>query len=220
MVTLRLMPTSKSVRYLKRDGIDVLILETILNFYLRYIDTRKRTFRYNIKLDMSGEDNIDGIAHNDTTDRSTDVGFPKLYLGQTQTSGGYQIRATQNMPFQIITPICHNMTVTGTTIGAEIRTTSATSLSGDEIPYIDQGWESITVGESNYLTSPRAVYSKVNENDRLDICNDCDKNSNGRCSECGCFVDVKTSWASEACPLGHWLEYKDTPGKCGGCGRK
>ena len=55
---------------------------------------------------------------------------------------------------------------------------------------------------------------------RLEICNDCDKNNNGRCSECGCFVDVKTSWASEACPLGHWLEYKDTPGKCGGCGRK
>jgi len=122
---------------------------------------------YNIKLDMSGEDNIDGISHNDTTDRSTDVGFPKLYLGQTQNSGGYQVRATQNMQFQIITPICHNMTVTGTTIGAEIRTTSATSLSGDEIPYIDQGWESITIGESNYLTSPRAVYSKVNEDDRL-----------------------------------------------------
>ena len=123
---------------------------------------------YNIKLDMSGEDNIDGISHNDTTDRSTDVGFPKLYLGQTQTSGGYQVNATQNMQFQIITPICHNMTVTGTSLGAEIRTTSATSLSGDEIPYIDQGFESVTIGESNYMTSPRAVYSKVNEDDRLD----------------------------------------------------
>jgi len=60
------------------------------------------------------------------------------------------------------------MTVTGTTLGAEIRTTSATSLSGDEIPYIDQGWESVTIGESNFLTSPRAVYSKVNEDDRLE----------------------------------------------------
>ena len=58
--------------------------------------------------------------------------------------------------------------MTGTSLGAEIRTTSATSLSGDEIPYIDQGFESITIGESNYLTSPRAIYSKVNEDDRLD----------------------------------------------------
>ena len=49
---------------------------------------------------MSGEDNIDGIG-NDTTDRSTDVGFPKLYLGQTQTAGGYQVRATQNMSFKL-----------------------------------------------------------------------------------------------------------------------
>ena len=61
---------------------------------------------------------------------------------------------------------------------------------------------------------------KMVRESRLEICNKCDKNNNGRCSECGCFVDVKTSWASEACPLGHWLEYKDTPGKCGGCGRK
>ena len=59
------------------------------------------------------------------------------------------------------------MTVTGTTIGAEIRTTSATSFDGDEIPYIDQGWESVTMGETNYLTTPRAVYSKVNEDIRL-----------------------------------------------------
>ena len=59
------------------------------------------------------------------------------------------------------------MTVTGTTIGAEIRTTSGTSLSGDEIPYIDQGWESVTIGETNYLTSPRAIFSKVNEDHRL-----------------------------------------------------
>ena len=117
---------------------------------------------------MSGEDNIDGIAHNDTTDRSTDVGFPKLYLGQTQSSGGYGVRATQNMPFEIITPICHNMTVTGTTIGAEIRTISGVSLSGDEIPWIEQGWESVTIGESNYLTTPRQIGSKVNEDERLD----------------------------------------------------
>ena len=91
-----------------------------------------------------------------------------MYLNQTQSSGGYGVRATQNMPFEIITPICHNMTVTGTTIGAEIRTISGVSLSGDEIPWIEQGWESITIGESNYLTTPRQIGSKVNEDERLD----------------------------------------------------
>ncbi len=121
---------------------------------------------YNIKIDQTATSEA-GNAF-DTTDRSTDVGFPKLYLGQTQSSGGYGVRATQNMPFEIITPICHNMTVTGTTIGAEIRTISGVSLSGDEIPWIEQGWESITVGESNYLTTPRQIGSKVNEDERLD----------------------------------------------------
>ena len=72
------------------------------------------------------------------------------------------------MSFEAINPIIHNMTVTGTTIGAEVRTVSASGMSNSEIPYIDQGFESITIGETNYLTSSRAIYSKVNEDERLD----------------------------------------------------
>ncbi len=55
---------------------------------------------------------------------------------------------------------------------------------------------------------------------RLEICNSCDKLHKSRCSECGCFVSMKASWASEKCPLEKWTEYKQTRGKCGGCGRK
>ena len=123
---------------------------------------------YNIKLDMTGENNIDGLAHNDTTDRSTDVGFPKLYSNNTKSGGGYNIKATQNMPFEVIVPVAHNMTVTGTTIGAELRTTSASGIEDTHIPYIDQGFESVTIGETNYMSSPRAIYSKVNEDEKLD----------------------------------------------------
>ena len=123
---------------------------------------------YNIKLDMTGENNIDGLTHNDTTDRSTDVGFPKLYSNNTKSGGGYNIKATQNMPFEVIVPVAHNMTVTGTTIGAELRTTSASGIEDTHIPYIDQGFESVTIGETNYMSSPRAIYSKVNEDEKLD----------------------------------------------------
>jgi hypothetical protein len=123
---------------------------------------------YNIKIDQSeivaGSENV----LFDVTNRSTDVGFPKLYFNQTKSCGGYDIKATQNMSFEAINPIIHNMTVTGTTIGAEVRTTSASGISNSEIPYIDQGFESITIGETNYLTSSRAIYSKVNEDERLD----------------------------------------------------
>ena len=121
---------------------------------------------YNVKIDQTSK-SINGTAF-DATDRSTDVGFPKLYFNQTKSCGGYDIKATQNMAFEAINPIIHNMTVTGTTIGAEVRTTSASGMSNSEIPYIDQGFESITIGETNYLTSSRAIYAKVNEDERLD----------------------------------------------------
>jgi len=116
---------------------------------------------YNIKLDMTGIGTI-----ND--DRSNDVGFPKLYLNQTKSCGGYEIKATQNMPFEVITPIVENVTTTGTTLGCELRTTSAASISGDETPYLDEGFETIAIGEPNYLSTPRAVYSKINEDEKLD----------------------------------------------------
>jgi len=116
---------------------------------------------YNIKLDMTGIGTI-----ND--DRSNDVGFPKLYLNQTKSCGGYEIKATQNMPFEVITPIVQNVTTTGTTLGCEVRTTSTSSISGDETSYLDEGFESIAIGEPNYLDSPRAIYSKINEDEKLD----------------------------------------------------
>jgi len=121
---------------------------------------------YNVKIDQTSKD-LAGTEF-DATDRSTDVGFPKLYFNQTKSCGGYDIKATQNMSFEAINPIIHNMTVTGTTIGAEIRTVSASGINDSQIPYVDQGFESITIGETNYLTSSRAIYSKVNEDERLD----------------------------------------------------
>ena len=42
---------------------------------------------------------------------------------------------------------------------------------------------------------------------RLSICNSCeflDKDSKS-CNVCGCFVEVKTSWASEKCPIDKWV---------------
>ena len=41
---------------------------------------------------------------------------------------------------------------------------------------------------------------------RLDICNECeflDKDS-FRCGLCGCYVKIKSGWASEKCPANKW----------------
>jgi hypothetical protein len=69
-------------------------------------------------------------------------GYPKLYVNQTKTAGGYNTKATQNIPFEAITPVVQNLTVQGTSINAEVRTISGSSISGNEIPFVDQGFES------------------------------------------------------------------------------
>lgn len=112
---------------------------------------------YHIKLDMESN----GI------DRSNSTGYPKLHVNQTKSSGGYDIKATQNMPFEIVTPIVQNLTVRGTSLSASLRTVTGSSISGNEIPFIDNGFEPISIGKPNYLDSTRIICSKVNENEKL-----------------------------------------------------
>jgi hypothetical protein len=112
---------------------------------------------YHIKLDMS----------NGGIDRSVDTGYPILYPNTTKSTGGYNIMATQNMSFEIITPLVQNLTVQGTSLSAELRTITGKSLNGNEIPFIDVGFEPITINTSNYLNSTRIIASKVNEDYKL-----------------------------------------------------
>ena len=113
---------------------------------------------YTIKLDMSSN----GV------DRSVGTSFPKLYVNETKSDGGFNARATQNMPFEAIVPMVQNVTVPGTTISAQIRTVSGTSLddgSGQttQIPFNNEGYEDVTLNTTNYLNSPRLIASRVNE---------------------------------------------------------
>ncbi len=111
---------------------------------------------YPIRLDMS----------QDGTDRTV-AGYPSLYLNSTKSSGGYKIRATQNMPFEILTPIVQNVSVRGTSVTGEVRTITGQSIDGNEIPWLDAGFESVTPNTSNYFTTPRMIASKINEDLKL-----------------------------------------------------
>ena len=108
---------------------------------------------YNIKLDMS----------KNGTSRNTDVGNPALYLGATKSAGGQSVRATQNMPFEVISPMVQNLTVPGTVLTAEVVTVTSKSIDGNEIPYIQTEAEDIILNTTNYLDSPRMIGSKINE---------------------------------------------------------
>jgi len=68
---------------------------------------------------------------------------------------------------------------------------------------------------------PDSIYRK-----RMDICSGCEylsidksQETRGRCAKCGCFVDLKASWASEECPIKKWGAYKGEGGGCN-CGKK
>lgn len=112
---------------------------------------------YNIKLQMD-ENGVD---------RSVGSSFPKLYLNETKLAGGFNVKATQNIPFEIITPMVQNTTVQGTTINAEVRTISSSSISGNEVPFVDAGFETVALNKSNYLKTSRMIASKVNEDAKL-----------------------------------------------------
>jgi len=112
---------------------------------------------YTIKLDMSQN----GI------DRSVGTSFPKLHLNETKSTGGSRIKATENLQYEIVTPIVENITPQGTNIDARIRTITGTSINGTETSYIDKGFESISLRGANYLTSPRLIASRINETNLL-----------------------------------------------------
>ena len=108
---------------------------------------------YSIKI----KTDIDGV------DRTNESSFPTLYLNSTKSAGGYNVKATQNIPFELITPNIQNTTVQGTDLSAEIRTISGSSISGNEIGFVDKGFESIPINKTHYFDTPRLIASRVNE---------------------------------------------------------
>ena len=111
---------------------------------------------YHIKLDMNsnGEDRDSGS-------------LPNRFFSTTKRGGGANVTASQNVQFETITPIVQTMTPNGTALGTRVRTTSATSINGDETSFVDQGFESISIDEQNHFETPRMIASKVNEDRQL-----------------------------------------------------
>ena len=53
-------------------------------------------------------------------------------------------------------------------MSARTRTVSGTSAGGNEVSFLDQGFEDIQLNAINPLSSPRLVASPLNETERLD----------------------------------------------------
>jgi len=118
---------------------------------------------YNVELDITDT--------NYGTNRSADDVAP-LDLTLTFDSEGFfgesEGTATRNIQYEALIPkydLFAPSDVTSTT--ATIRTVSGTSIDGNEVSFIDQGFEPIQLNQLNRLNSPRIICSKVNENEYL-----------------------------------------------------
>ena len=112
---------------------------------------------YNVKIDTSSN----GV------DRSVGTSLPILHFNQTKSAGGEGMYASDNIPFEIVSPIVQNITPTGTNISSKIRTITGSSVDGSETPYQDKGFEEISLITNNYMSTPRMVASRINETTSL-----------------------------------------------------
>ena len=97
----------------------------------------------------------------------------ELFFKQTKSGGTYSStptvgsfngpKATQNITFNSIRPNIQTLLPETTSIGARIRTTTGTSVNGNEISFADRGFEDISLNSTNQLSETSAIYSKVNE---------------------------------------------------------
>ena len=104
----------------------------------------------------------------DGTDRSTGIGFPKLFINESKSAGGEEIHATQNIQFEGVRPVVQTMVLPNTSIKAEMKNTTATSIDGGEQSFVETEATPINIEDDTYLESPRMIASRVNELERLD----------------------------------------------------
>ena len=125
---------------------------------------------YHIKIDASesGTDRTTGNANS----------FPVLFFNEDKKCGSYDQlslknsnrtpHATQNIPFNALTPNLQTAIPEGTTVSAKVRTFSGGSPDNlTQVSFNDQGFEPISLESTNFFETPRIICSKVNEDEHL-----------------------------------------------------
>ena len=97
-----------------------------------------------------------------------DSGSTQLNFNQEQDVGGNTARSSQNFQFNRLLPSLGLLTPGATTqIDASVRTISATSSGGNEVSFLDQGFQPIDVNDFNRFGTPRMIASQINETEYL-----------------------------------------------------
>ena len=89
------------------------------------------------------------------------------FFSKDKFGGGVKGRATRNLQFDSITPTIAHSLPSGTNISANVRTTTATSVSGSETSFQDKGFENISIVNETKFLDTRMVASFDNEQAQL-----------------------------------------------------
>ena len=122
---------------------------------------------YHIEIDRSGINGIDRSQDNIT------AGAPQISFSSDQFAGGNNVLSSENILYNAVIPTYDFITPVGgnnsafTDISASIRTTTGTSVSGNESSFVDNGYQNVALNRYNTLRSVRMVASKVNEDEYL-----------------------------------------------------
>jgi len=117
---------------------------------------------YHIRIDRSISKGNNRLQDGDTTN------YPQLSFNDEKLIGGDSVTASENLVFNSINPSYDILTPGSTTfVTGKIRTTTATSVSGTEVSFNDNGYEEIQLNSSNTLSSLRMVASETNQNEYL-----------------------------------------------------
>ena len=95
------------------------------------------------------------------------LGDDQLSFNGEKTIGGSNVLASQNIQFSSVIPYFNAVTPENTEISSVLRTISGTSVNGNESSFVDQNYQTVTLNDINYFTTPRLIASRINETDLL-----------------------------------------------------
>ena len=107
-----------------------------------------------------------GAGRSNLQNRS--IGINQISFADEKIGGENRIVGTQNFQYDAFIPSFNVTTPSpATVVSSQLRSVSGTSDGGNEISFVDQGYESVEFNQINRLPSPRLLSSKPNEDVKL-----------------------------------------------------
>ncbi len=156
--------SNSEIKKYEINGVSLLRINKTHRLESATIDNPTGLDYYTLRIDQDGFTS-GSLEITDRTPSSTLK--PALYFRDNKFDGGSGVSCTQNMQFEVLTPLIETFTPNQTNISTQVRTVTGKSISGNEESFADQGYSTVTLGEYNYFQTPRLICSSVNESNLL-----------------------------------------------------